>query len=842
MSRKRGKNSPAWQEQDPQAAREAEKYARPIPSRELIMQALEEQGVPLWREQLAEIFQLSTEEDLEALRRRLNAMERDGQIVRNRRRGYGLVEKLDLVRGRIIAHPDGFGFLVPDDASPDLFLSPRQMRTVFHGDRAVARVTGLDQRGRREGAIVEVIERNTQRVVGRFYCENGVCFVVPDSKRIPQDISIPNDLQGRAQHGQIVTVDITEQPGFRSRPIGRVTEVLGDHMAPGMEIDIAIRSHELPLAWPAEVEAEIAGLKPEVAESAKQGRVDLRATPLVTIDGVDSRDFDDAVFCERKAKGWRLLVAIADVAHYVQPDTALDKEAQARGNSVYFPERVIPMLPEILSNGLCSLNPQVDRLCMVCEMYISADGRISRSGFMEAVMRSHARLTYDQMAKVVVDRDKAERDRLGELVPHLDELYKLYKALRKERDKRHAIDFETTETRIVFGADRKIERIVPVIRNDAHKIIEECMIAANVASARFLAKHKVPTLYRVHEGPKAEKIEGLREFLKELGLSLGGKDKPEPQHYGDLLKKVQDRPDAHLIQTVMLRSLMQARYVPENTGHFGLALPQYLHFTSPIRRYPDLLVHRAIRHVLRGKPNKSLLKRALGKMFAGASSGAADGFRYTVADMQALGENCSTTERRADEATRDAVDWLKCEYMMDKVGDDFDGVITGVTSFGIFVELADIYVEGLVHVTALKNDYYHFDPAGHRLRGEHSGTVYRLADRVRVKVMRVDLDERKIDFELVEAQPSKQGDSRARSKTARTDRPKTGRSRSDRPKSGRSKTGTSKSGTTKKATAKKPGRAVAGRTNTASESTPKSKPKRSRQRGRRRSKKGGSTT
>ncbi len=754
MSKKRTTRKPAWKAQDPQAEREAEKYARPIPSRELIIEILKKQGVPQTREQILEAFGLTSEEDQEAIRRRLNAMERDGQVVRNRRRGYGLVEKLDLVRGRIIAHPDGFGFLVPDDNSDDLFLSPRQMRSLFHGDRAVARVVGLDQRGRREGAIVEVLERNTHRVVGRFYCENNVCFVVPDSKRITQDISIPTDGQGGARQGQIVSVDITDQPSSRARPIGRVVEVLGDHMAPGMEIDIAIRSHELPLVWPGNVQDEIAGLKPEVAESAKQGREDLRNIPLVTIDGVDSRDFDDAVYCERKAKGWRLLVAIADVSHYVEPNTALDREAQARGNSVYFPERVIPMLPEILSNGLCSLNPDVDRLCMVCEMYINDDGRIQRSRFLEGLMRSHARLTYDQVAKVLVERDRDERKKLGDLVPHLEELYRLYKVLRKERTQRGAIDFETTETRIVFGTDRKIETIVPVERNDAHKIIEECMISANVASARFLAKHKMATLYRVHEGPKAEKLVALREFLGEVGLSLGGGDKPKPEHYATLLNTVQKRPDAHLIQTVMLRSLSQARYVPENTGHFGLALPQYLHFTSPIRRYPDLLVHRAIRHVVRGNPGKSLLKRALGRVF---STGSGASFHYSVEDMQALGEHCSTTERRADEATRDAVDWLKCEFMMDKVGEAFEGVITGVTSFGIFVELQNIFVEGLVHVTALKNDYYHFDPAHHRLRGERSGKVYRLADSVHVRVMRVDLDERKIDFELVEEESSKQG-------------------------------------------------------------------------------------
>ena len=779
MSKKRSTNSPSWKQKDPQAEREAENYSRPIPSRELISETLKEQGVPLMREQLAEIFHLSDEDDLEALRRRLNAMERDGQLVRNRSRGYGLVEKLDLVRGRVIAHPDGFGFLVPDDSTDDLFLSPRQMRSLFHGDRAVARVTGLDQRGRREGAIVEVIERNTHRVVGKFHCESGVCYIEPASKRMTQDISIPNDQQGGAQHGQIVTVEITEQPGFRNRPMGRVVEVLGDHMAPGMEIDIAIRSHEVPLVWPEAVEKEIAHLKPEVPEAAKKGREDLREVPLVTIDGVDSRDFDDAVFCERKAKGWRLLVAIADVAHYVEPNTALDREAITRGNSVYFPERVIPMLPEILSNGLCSLNPNVDRLCMVCEMYINEEGRITRSRFLEGLMRSHARLTYDQVAKVLVDRDPKERKKVEALVPHLEELYRLYEVLRKERTKRGAIDFETTETRIVFGADRKIERIVPVERNDAHKIIEECMISANVASARFLAKNKMPTLYRIHGGPKVEKLTALREMLGEAGLSLRGGDKPEPKHYAELLTTIQSRPDAHLLQTVMLRSLAQAKYNPENVGHFGLALDQYLHFTSPIRRYPDLLVHRAIRHVVRSKASKGLIKRAIGRVLQTGSSG---GFHYTVDDMMKLGENCSTTERRADEATRDAVDWLKCEFMMDKVGEEFPGVISGVTSFGLFIELQGIYVEGLVHVSSLKNDYYHFDPAGHRLRGERSGKVYRLTDSVRVRVMRVDLDERKVDFELVDEGSAKQGravagrksESKKKSRSGKRRRRKTG--------------------------------------------------------------------
>jgi len=724
--------------QDPHAEREAGKYATPIPSREFIISVLTDSGRLMTREELASAVGLHSDDDLEALRRRLRAMERDGQLLRNRKGGYGLVDRMDLVRGRIIGHPDGFGFLVPEEGGEDLFLGPRQMRQAMNGDRVVARVVGIDRRGRREGAIVEVLERNTHRVVGRIYFENGISFVVPDHKRLTQDIRIPPDAVGGARHGQFVSAQIVEQPNKRSGPVGKVVEVIGDHMAPGMEIDVAIRAHEVPLEWPGAVEGEIQGLSEQVSPASKRNRVDLRDLPLVTIDGADSRDFDDAVYCKRTAKGWKLIVAIADVSHYVKPGTALDAEAHVRGNSVYFPERVIPMLPEVLSNGLCSLNPEVDRLCMACEMTIDLQGKVTRSRFMEAVMRSHARLTYSQVAAMLVEREPKVRERYSSLVDSLEELYSLYKAFRKLRNQRGAIDFETTETRIVFGADRKIERIVPIQRNDAHKIIEECMIAANVCTARFLKRHKLPTLYRVHEGPKAEKLSDLREFLGELGLSLGGGEKPQAGDYAKLLKKVQSRPDAHLIQTVMLRSLSQARYSPDNIGHFGLSHTEYLHFTSPIRRYPDLLVHRAIRHHLRNEARKKK---------SGAKAKLAR-FPYNEADMATIGEQCSVTERRADDATRDAVDWLKCEHMLDKVGEDYDGIVTSVTSFGIFVELKDIYVEGLVHITALHNDYYHFDPAHHRLRGERTGKQYRLGDEVHVKVARVNLDDRKIDFAL----------------------------------------------------------------------------------------------
>ncbi|MFZ1642316.1 MAG: ribonuclease R [Candidatus Contendobacter sp.] len=720
----------SWRQLDPFFAREQEKYGQAAPSREFILQYLEERGMPLTLDELCAEWQVDGDWEFQALSRRLRAMERDGQLIRNRREGYGLVTKMNLVTGRVIGHSEGHGFLIPDEGGDNLFLSPRQMRKLLHGDRAVARVIGVDYRGRREGAVVEVLERNTETVVGRFCEERGACFVIPDNKRINQDIMVPPDGRGEAQAGQIVIVELIEQPGSHSRPLGRVKEVLGEHMAPGMEIRIAIASHSIPVEWPEAVVEEAHRHGEAVPESASQGRWDLRATPLVTIDGITARDFDDAVYCEKRGANWRLLVAIADVSWYVRRGTALDREARKRGNSVYFPDRAIPMLPEALSNGLCSLKPAVDRLCLVCEMTLNAEGRIVRSRFAEAVMRSHARLTYDTVAAIVAERDPRVRGEYAELVPHLDRLHELYQVLRIGREQRGAMDFDTQETVIEYGADRKIERILPTERNDAHRLIEECMIAANVAAARFLQRQKMPGLYRIHEGPSEDRLNKLRAFLGELGLGLGGGDKPSPLDYTRLLAQVRDRPDAHLIQTVMLRSLAQAVYSPGNAGHFGLALDAYAHFTSPIRRYPDLQVHRAIRHALNGgKP--------------------AD-FPHTHVDLISLGEHCSMTERRADEAVRDAVEWLKCEFMLDKVGQVFDGIITGVTGFGLFVELRGVFVEGLVHVTSLRNDYYRFDPVGHRLHGERSGQVYRLGDSLTVRVARVDLDERKIDFEPVE--------------------------------------------------------------------------------------------
>lgn len=716
---------------DPEASHEAKKYENPIASRTLLLKIIREHNAMTLSE-MFEQLKMKNADQQEALRRRLKAMVRDGQLVQNRRGGYLSVEETDLIRGRVIAHRDGFGFLVPEEGGDDLFLSARQMRTLLHGDHAVVQVSGIDRRGRREGAVISVYERANQFVVGRLFIESGVAYMVPDNKRITQDILLPGDALGGAELGQIVKVEITKQPTFKRQPIGRVVEVVGEHMAPGMEIEMAIHNHGLPYEWPEGVEEEAARLGGEVKKKDKEGRVDLRAIPLVTIDGEDARDFDDAVYCEPSSEGWRLLVAIADVAHYVKINSALDKSAYERATSVYFPGRVIPMLPEGISNGLCSLNPDVDRLCMVCEMHVDYEGEVSSYSFYEAVFRSHARLTYNQVAAAVVDKDKTACNSLRVLMPHLESLYALYACFVRARHERGSIEFDTTETKIEFTDDKRIASIKPMVRNDAHKIIEECMIAANVCAARFILKHKLPGLYRTHDVPDDDKIEDLRGFLSELDLKLGEPQKKiSSKDYSELTDQLKGREDSHLVQTLLLRSLKQAQYKPENTGHFGLSLTSYAHFTSPIRRYPDLLVHRAIKHIVNKRKNSE--------------------FAYDQKQMISLGEHCSTNERRADEATRDAEFALKCDYMLDKVGNEFSAHVTSVLSFGLFVELDELYVEGLIHVTSLPKDYYEFDPVSHRLRGESRGVEYRLCDPVTVRVSNVDRDERRIDFELIKS-------------------------------------------------------------------------------------------
>ncbi|AKQ33648.1 ribonuclease R [Candidatus Coxiella mudrowiae] len=714
-----------YRKKDPYYRREASLYKHPVSSRELIIQYLKEINRPVSFKHLLTAFELKKSGEKEGLHRRLVAMTRDGQLIRNRCGSYALVQEMELIRGRVQAHRDGFGFLIPDNGSGDIFLPAREIRIVFTDDVVLVRLTNRGER-RREGAIVEVLERNTHQVVGRYFEEGGIAFVDPDNKLITQDILIPFGQQGKAQPGQFVVAEITAQPRKRRQALGRIIEILGDHLTPGMEVELAIRAYELPYQWSSEVLREAKQLSVEVLEHDKAGRNDLRHLALVTIDGEDAKDFDDAVYCERTKNEFVLYVAIADVSHYVKLGSALDQEAEARGNSVYFPEKVIPMLPEALSNNLCSLHPHQDRLAVVCEMYISSEGKIKTYKFYRAVIHSHARLTYNQVAAIL----RGEKTKNSEMIPHIKNLYRLYQKLLKQRVKRGSIEFNTTETRIEFDQRGKIKRIVPMVRNEAHRIIEECMLIANVSASHFLQEGNIPTLYRVHEGPDEQKLHDLKQFLRAFGLRLTGGDKPTSMDYAKLLLRIEKRPDAHLLQTVMLRSLRQAIYTPENVGHFGLSYEGYCHFTSPIRRYPDLIVHRGVCHRLQ--------KRSVKK------------FPYDELKLIVLGEHCSMSERRADRATRDAIDRLKCEYMLNKVGQVFDGRIVDVTGFGVFVELDKIYVEGLVHITALENDYYHHDPIHHLLRGKRSGRTYRLGDPLRVIVVRVDLDERKIDFVVEE--------------------------------------------------------------------------------------------
>ncbi len=707
---------------DPYFARETKRYAVPLPSREYILQTVEEQGKPVTFEALCELFDIQPDE-LEFFQRRLRAMEREAQLLRNRRAAYIVPERASLIAGRIEGHPDGYGFLQPDDGSDDLFLEARQMSKVLHGDRGLVRVIGVDRKGRREGVIVEVLQRANSRIVGRVLIEHGIALVVPENRRINQDILIAPAGGLPVRAGEVVSVEIIEQPDRHAKPIGRVVEVLGNYADPGMEIEIALRKHQLPFEFSPGALTEAEALPIAVTEDDRRAVVDLRDLPLVTIDGETARDFDDAVYATPQGEGWRLVVAIADVSHYVQPESALDRDARERGNSVYFPRRVIPMLPEKLSNGLCSLNPDVDRLAMVCDMRIDSQGEISTYTFQHAVFRSRARLTYDQVWDWLSGVEEPGSDLHRQLLPHLRALEALYRTLSLARDRRGAIDFETIETVLLFNEHGKIASIVPSQRNDAHRLIEECMLAANVCASDFLQGRQQACLYRIHEGPAPEKLENLRNFLKEFGIVLGGGDDPSAKDYAVLLESIKLRPDAQLLQTVMLRSLRQAVYSPDNVGHFGLSYDHYTHFTSPIRRYPDLLVHRAIKAALAGQT-------------------------YSPGNWGELGKHCSLTERRADEATRDVTNWLKCYFMRDRIGEIFAGTIASVVPFGLFVALDTVYVEGLIHVSELGDEYFQFDNLRHQMVGERTGRRFRLGDRLQVQLVRADLESGRIDFVL----------------------------------------------------------------------------------------------
>ncbi len=701
-----------------------------IPDRQDILDYLVKCNKPRTLHKIANALGVEGGEERQAVLGRIKAMQRDGQIVLNRRGGYGLVGKMDLHQGVVIGHTDGYGFLDIEDEADDLYLSSKEMRSLLHGDRIVARIVGIDKRGRKEGAMVEILQRANHRVVGRYFEEDGISFVTPHNKRIHQDVLIPKLMGGKAQSGQYVVAEITKQPDNHTQPIGKVVETLGEHVAAGMAIEVTIRSYKIPDDWPDEVLKEADNFTDKIDDGDIGNREDIRDLRLLTIDGEDAQDYDDAVYCEKQGSNWRLLVAIADVSHYVHPGTALDDEALNRGNSVYFPRRVVPMLPEVLSNELCSLKPKVDRLCLVCELHINQKGAVTRHRFFEGVMRSAARMTYDKVAGIITGKDSELRKEYKGIIPQLEALHDLYLLLNKYRQETGLLDFRSVEPCFEFDNNHVVASIYALERNDAHRLIEEFMLAANIATAEFLLEHRIPALYRVHESPKALKIEGLHAFLGEFSLKLGGGETPTAKDYANLITEVKDREDAHLIETVLLRSMQLAVYSEKNTGHFGLAFPAYTHFTSPIRRYADLTVHRAIRYLIRNKNAK--------------------GFFHSTGDMHSIAVHCSMTDRRAEEATRDVVQWYKCEFMQDKVGEIYAGTISGVTSFGIFVELDDIYVEGLIHVTALPVDYYHFDAIGHRLTGERQGKNYRLGGRVQVKVMRVSVDDKKIDFELVD--------------------------------------------------------------------------------------------
>ncbi|MFZ6672408.1 ribonuclease R [Undibacterium sp. Xuan67W] len=741
------------------------KHSYPIPSREEILGILRTSSTKQKVETIAGKLGVKPEE-LDGMVRRLNAMERDGQVKQDKSGNYTLANQDNFISGRVSSHRDGYGFLTPDDGSEDLFLPEREMQRVLHGDRVTARVVGTDRRGRLEGGIIEILERANTHIIGRLLNENGVWIVAPEDKRFSQDILLAGS-PGKAKSGQVVSVELTEQPTKYAQAVGHIVEVLGDVDDPGMEIEIAVRKFGVPHEFSESAKKTAAKLPSEIRDTDLVDRVDLRDVPLVTIDGEDARDFDDAVYCETtkigRTKGYRLIVAIADVSHYVKPNDALDGDALLRSTSVYFPRRVIPMLPEKLSNGLCSLNPDVDRLTLVCDMVISLDGEVTAYQFYPSVIHSAARFTYTEVAAILGNTKGPEANKRLPLVPHLLDLYDCFQALLKARHRRGAIDFETTETYIVCNAAGKIEKILPRTRNDAHKLIEECMLAANVCAANLLETYKQPGTYRIHAGPTKEKLNQVRNFLKQVGLYLNGGDKPSASDYAELMTKIKGRPDASLLQTMLLRSMQQAVYSPDNIGHFGLSYEAYAHFTSPIRRYPDLLTHRAIKAILQGKKyepkgidtsllNTTVSNAARKQQILDKAAGKKPKSEQDLTIWDALGVHCSANERRADEASRDVEAWLKCYFIRNKLGEEFTGTISGVTQFGIFVQLDEIYIEGLVHITELGADYFQFDDARHELRGERTGKRYQLTDRVTVQVSRVDLDARKIDLAIV--QPS----------------------------------------------------------------------------------------
>ncbi len=699
-------------------------YKHPVPKRAEILEHLRDAGKPASADALLKAFGLSGKRMKSKLVDQLRKMVRAGQIIENRRGEFCLVERIGLVTGTVSGHRDGFGFVATDEGGDDIYLSAREMRALFDGDRVAVRIIGEDRRGRPEGKLVEVLERGVRDVAGQFIRERGIGVVIPDNPKLSHRILIAKGAAGKAKHGQIVVARVLDYPTHVEQATGEIVRIIGDPGDKGIATDIAIQAHGIPTEWSKAARKQSKEFGKDVSEDAKKGRVDLRDVNLVTIDGADARDFDDAVYAEPSGKGYRLIVAIADVSHYVEPDSPIDKQAIQRGTSVYFPDRVVPMIPEVLSNGLCSLNPKVDRLCMVCEMRVGPDGKVSRSKFYDGVMRSKARLTYSQVNLFLTGQKqhgvpKAVQDD----VKNLHEVYRLFASNRR---KRGAVELDIPQTRIEVGKDGAVKGISAVPRNDAHRLIEECMIAANVQAAKYLRKNRIGALYRVHAKPDPDRFDELRLYLVSLGLKVPHPDHVQPRDFAKMAEQVSSRKDAAAIYMAMLRSMSHAEYTPKNIGHFGLALDAYAHFTSPIRRYPDLMVHRAIRHLVHG-----------GKPRA---------FRYNARRMEQLGTITSAHERRAEEATREVEAWLKCQYMEQRVGQDYPGIITGVTNFGLFVQIPELQIDGLVHVTSLGNDYFQYEAGSQALIGERSGRRYTLGEAMAVTVARVDLESKRIDF------------------------------------------------------------------------------------------------
>jgi len=731
----------SWDQiRDPFAEREAEKYNHPITSRECIVDYLTTSAEGKTLDQLQAAFCLNTAFEKEALRRRIRAMVRDGQLTKNRKKQYQLIPTGDPIVGRVVGEKNGTGFLKPEEGGNPIFLSAYEMRQVFTGDIAEVRITNIDPDHRREGQIVNVLKRELKTIVGRFFSKGQVGFVEPSNLRIPQEIIIPDEEQHGAKTGQVVMAEIVIPPSINAPAIAKITKILGDYLSPGLEIETTICAYGLPDSWSEEVLKEISTFQTTISDEERRERTDLRDLPFVTIDGADAKDFDDALFCKPRTNGWDLYVAIADVSHYVQEGSDLDKEAKLRGTSVYFPEKVVPMLPEILSNDLCSLKPQVDRLSLVCQMHIDPAGEVTASQFYAAVIHSHGRLTYNRTADILFQPETLLTPEEQALLPHLQELHRVYLQLRGQRERRGALDFEMPEFRIEFDQQRKINQLVPVFHNDVHKIVEDCMIAANVCAAQLLSKNKIPTLYRVHDCPPIDKFNDLKAFMKEFGLSLGNGGLFTSLDYAKLLRTIRPRKDIYLLQTVLLRSLSQATFSLEHDRHFGLAVDAYTYFTSPIRRYPDLLTHRNI------------------KAFITKNAASKPG---DLATLKALAEHCGTTERRANDASEDVLAFLKCEFMTKKIGQSYSGMITGVTGFGLFIQIGDFLIDGLVHISALEDDYYLFEATRHRLVGRRTQKTYRLGDHLKVKVAKVNLEGRQIDLIIEKEEPTARRRNRA---------------------------------------------------------------------------------